>query len=119
MTTKRELEILQHSLGIDQYGRGRSYRNHFVSSLESEDGKTCLELCRRGLMRQMKSSFSELTGGMPWFMVTSEGIEAVKKESPMPPKKTRSQLRYERYLSVSDCLGFSFREFLYWEKENA
>ena len=34
--TKRQLEILQHSLGVDQYGRGPQFRNHYCAGSDDE-----------------------------------------------------------------------------------
>lgn len=42
------LHILQHSLGLDQYGRGRQYRNHFATTPESSDGSRIAELVALG-----------------------------------------------------------------------
>ena len=46
--------------------------------------------------------------------VTDAGIEAMQAASPKPPKLTKSQERYRRYLAAD--LGVSFREWLDIEK---
>jgi len=40
--SSKQLEILQHSLGVDQYGRGEMYRNHFCAG--ADDEPACREL---------------------------------------------------------------------------
>lgn len=68
-TTARELEILRHSLGLDDGWRGRAWRNHFVAG--GGDETVCRELVARGLM--VEGRRSELTGGDPVFFVTELG----------------------------------------------
>lgn len=45
--------------------------------------------------------------------------ERVRQRPPPPPapKVSRGKQRYERFLSVSDVMPMTFREFLTWEKE--
>ena len=104
--TPAQLHVLQHSLGVDQYGQGRMYRNHYVGECAE-----CSQLVEMGLMRQYPAS--ELTGGDPLFRVTDEGKAAMLSESPKPPKLTRSQKRYRAYLDSGayDC-GWSFGDWL-------
>jgi hypothetical protein len=99
------LEILQHSLGVDQYGRGRMYRNHYCGGAEQ-----CRLLVDLGYM--IEHTPSELTGGSPLFTVTSAGRRAMLEACPKPPKLTRSQIRYRDFLR-EDC-GESFGEWLKW-----
>jgi len=110
---KELLHILQHSLGLDEYGHGNQYRNHFVAG--GDDVRKCRELVALGCMRELKDN--GLTGGSPWFSVTQAGIDAVALESPKrppEPKLTRSQKRYRRFLEYGD--GFdSFLEFCRWD----
>lgn len=99
--TPDQLHTLQHSLGLDQYGQGRIYRNHYVGGEGS-----CRPLVALGFMTEHRPS--EWTGGDPWFRVTEVGIQTVRDESPKPPKLTRSQVRYRRFLAT----GMNFREYL-------
>lgn len=99
------LEILQHALGVDQYGRGSQYRNHYVGGAED-----CRSLVALGYMIERPAS--ELTGGDPLFHVTEEGKHAVTMHSPPPPKLTRSQRRYRYWLDVGDACGLTFGEWL-------
>jgi hypothetical protein len=100
----RGLHILQHSLGVDRFGRGRQYRNHFVTGEGSLDYPDCQALVAAGLMRRQKGS--PLTGGYDAFFVTDEGRRYVSEHSPCPPKLTRSQARYRRYLAADGSLSF-------------
>jgi len=102
--SKAGLHILQHSLGLDQYGQGSWYRNHFVTGEGIDNYRECLELERRGLMARA------LTAGDAVFYVTEAGIRAVKSESPSPPRMTRGQKRYREWLK-RDC-GTPFGEWL-------
>lgn len=89
---KRHLEILQHALGVDQYGRGPRYRNHYCAG--GKDVADCAELVALGYMRSFEREW------LPYFncTVTPEGIAAMLRESPAPPKLTRSQQRYRKWL---------------------
>lgn len=109
--TKHQLQILQHSLGCDEFGRSRTDRNHFMTDVDSKDGPTCLELVALGLMSNCGSV--EWCGGMNLFRVTDEGGEQMRLQSPQPPpekKLTRGERRYLDYIRA-DC-GVSFREWL-------
>ena len=48
----------------------------------------------------------------PYFncSVTDKGKVAMRRESPKPPKLSRSQIRYRKYLNHDS--GLSFREWL-------
>jgi hypothetical protein len=104
-----ELHILQHSLGVDQYGQGDQYRQHFVTGEGSDDHPTCLALTERGLMTRHDGGGLSL-GGMDLLVVTPAGRAYVAEHSPAPPKLTRSQRRYQRWLDA-DC-SMTFREWL-------
>ncbi|PND22892.1 hypothetical protein CN934_03560 [Ensifer sp. MMN_5] len=107
----KQLYILQHSLGLDQYGRGEPYRNHFVTGEGSKDHADCMALVDLGLMTVR--SGSALSGGDDIFRVTDAGRAAVAANSPEPPKITRSQQRYLDYLEADCCM--SFGEWLKWK----
>jgi hypothetical protein len=79
----RQLHILQHALGLDQYGRGSAYRNHFCAG--GDDEPVCRELVALGYMREHAT-----TEHLPYFncSVTDAGREAVQRESPEAPKPT-------------------------------
>ncbi len=107
MTTE-QLHILQHALGVDQYGRGQQYRNMYCAG--GKDIEICRDLVALGYMS--KHYITEL---FPYFncSVTAEGKRAMLAESPNPPKLTRSQRRYREWLDsgTGDC-GWKFGEWL-------
>jgi len=107
-----KLQILQHSLGLNQYGQGRQYRNHFVAGPGSTDFAICIELVEAGL-RKRRSSFI-LTAGDEVFHVTPAGVDFVALNSTKPPKVSKSKARYLRFLEYGD--GFdSFLQFCRWD----
>jgi hypothetical protein len=103
---QRQLEILQHALGADQYGRGGGHRNHFCAG--GDDEETCKQLVAMGYMRVFAPNASPL----PYYncTVTDAGKSAMLDASPKPPKLTRGQRRYRQYLAHDS--GLSFREWL-------
>lgn len=112
MTT--HLEILQHALGVDQYGRGRHERNAFVTGPEGQDFVHCQELVACGHMKTLGAIAA--FGGNHKFMVTPAGVSHVAQHSPQPPKLTRGQQRYQSYLDA-DC-NETFGEWLVNGREN-
>jgi hypothetical protein len=110
------LHVIQHSLGADQFGRGQQYRNYFVTGEGSIDHPICMEAVERGLMEIRRKGY-ELYGGDDVFAVTAEGKAWMTANSPVPPKLTRSQRRYQAYLSA-DC-SMSFREWIDYYQERA
>ena len=105
MISERQLSILQHSLGLDKYGRGARHRNHFCAG--EDDEPICRELVALGLMRQHAT-----TTWLPYFncSVTEAGERVIREFSPSPPKLSRSQQRYQRFLDADS--GVSFGEWL-------
>lgn len=106
--TGQQLHILQHALGLDEFGLGKSYRNHFVTGPDCDDYTTCNGLVERGLMSARKVSFLHKVDVC--FVVTDLGRSVVQAESPAPPKRTRSQRRYLQYLAADS--GLSFGEWI-------
>lgn len=105
------LDILLHSLGLDQYGRGTFYRNRFVTDASSADHAHCMELTATGLMTRRANV--ELFGGSDIFTVTDEGKRTVRENSPSPPKLTRDQQRYRDWLAYDGSM--SFIDYLKWK----
>lgn len=105
------LHILQHSLGLDEYGRGTFYRNHFVTGEGSKDHADCMALVDAGYMGIRKNH--PLAGGDDAFWVTEDGKRAIREHSPKPPKLTRGQQRYQAWLDYDG--GMSFIEYLKWK----
>lgn len=85
MTTAGDarLHILQHSLGLNEHGQGRAYRNHFETGPGSTDHAHCMALVESGLMA--RGVGSALTGGDDLFTVTEAGRAFVAENSPPPP----------------------------------
>jgi len=106
------LHILQHSLGVDKYGHGEQYRNRFVTGPGSKDFNDCNELVGMGMMEDF--GVQPMCSGMHCFCVTPKGIDAMIFASPLPPKRSRSALRYREYLK-QDCAE-SFGEWLRIQK---
>lgn len=105
MMSAEQLHILQHSLGVDKYGQGQMYRNHFCAG--GGDEGICRQLITLGYMRQHRT-----TGVFPDFncSVTEKGKAAMRSESPRPPRLTRGQKRYLQFLNADS--GESFGEWL-------
>jgi hypothetical protein len=113
--TPAQLHVLQHALGVDQYGQGGMYRNHFCAG--GADETLCRELVALGYMKTWPHADERgEVPGYPYYncSVTEEGKAAMLRESPAAPKLTRSQRRYRAYLKADT--GFSFREFMEMEK---
>lgn len=102
--TPDQLHILQHSLGLDEFGRGTMYRSHFVTGEDSIDHAICMQLMALGYMSRRAKV--ELCGGSDVFNVTEAGKEAALANSPAPPKLTAGQQRYRSYLAADSSLTF-------------
>ena len=107
--TPEQLQILQHSLGVDEYGRGPISRNYFCAGSGDED--ICRSLVAMGYMKTFKRSYLTYYN----CTVTESGKSAMLAESPHAPKLTRSQQRYRRYLKSNT--GESFRDWLKYESQ--
>lgn len=102
------LHILQHSLGVDGYGIGRSYRNRFVTGPGGDDFSKCGLLVEMGYMEDRGPQ--EIAGGMHCFVVTPLGESAMRENSPRPPKLTKSKQNYQAFLKA-DC-GMTFKQWI-------
>lgn len=100
------LHILQHALGLDDYGQGNAYRNHYVANEDGDSYVLCMAHVEAG--RMTKHGPSEMYGGGTsfCFVVTESGRQHVKRHSPSPPRLTRSQKRYRQYLAQDTGLRF-------------
>lgn len=101
---QKRLAILQHTLGLDQYGAGESYRNHFVTGERTDDYPHCAALVAAGLM--VRRDGNQLSGGADVFHVTHAGRVFVAENSPRPPKLSASARRYRRFLAEDGGLRF-------------
>lgn len=115
------LHILQHALGLDDYGRderGRipadveqPYRNRYVVGEDGDAWKLCLEHVEAGRMTR-HDEVRSWTGGMSCFCVTASGLEYIRANSPRPPKVSRGQQRYLEWLDETDATNEKFGAWL-------
>lgn len=111
----KQLHILQHSLGLDEFGRGTMYRSHFVTGEGSVDHPICMQLVALGFMSRRANV--QMFGGSDIFHVNDEGKKAAVSNSPAPPKLSRSQQRYQDWLTYDGSM--SFIEYLKWKSRRA
>jgi hypothetical protein len=104
------MAILQHALGLNEFGEGTRYRNHFVTGPGSKDFDDCRSLVAQGLMNERPGN--ALSGGSNTsvFCATPEGdafvVANIAKRKPL----TRGQQRYRSWLKA-DC-GLTFGQWL-------
>ena len=105
MTTEwnKMVAILRHSLGI-QWAHDKEYRDYYCACVGEDRLERMADKC---LMK--RGNF--INGGRDRYYFVTELGRAVARED--IPRKTRSQLRYERFLSVCDCCpDLTFKEFI-------
>jgi hypothetical protein len=98
------VRVLQHCLGLNEYGQGTGYRNYFVTGEGTTDWPVCVAAVADGLMTQTKGS--AITGGDDVFRATPAGMEWVQMNSSKAPVLTRSQRVYRTYLRADSSLSF-------------
>lgn len=103
--TAKGLHILRHSIGLNDKGHGKEYRNHYCTGKDCDSYKDCCALADLGLMQ---------TGGIDgtniFFHVTEAGKAEARKNVEPVKKLTRSQKRYQAFLHAES--GLTFIEFL-------
>jgi hypothetical protein len=105
------LHILQHALGLDDYGRGSQYRNHYVTGPKCDGWDLCQQHVEAG--RMICRGPGELFGGDYCLQVTEAGKAFVRQNSPKPPRLSRSKKRYLKWLEISESApDLTFGEFL-------
>lgn len=102
--TPIQLHILRHSIGLDDNGNGREYRNHYAA----DPNPDLIALRDAGYMTDRGAV--EMWGGLHCFIVTESGKQFVRGQKPAPVKLSRSKSRYQNFLRA-DC-GLSFGEWL-------
>lgn len=100
-----QLHILQHSLGLDRFGGGRSYRNHFVTSEDTTDWPIIQSLVALGLMIPRRVREGLLDKRDRVFCVTVEG-ESVVEHAKETTKLSRGKKRYREWLRSDGVLTF-------------
>lgn len=103
-TRDESLHILQHALGLDDYGQGTAYRNHYVADDGHDNWSLLMAHVEAG--RMWRAEPSELFGGGYCFVVTDAGRDYVREHSPKPPKVSRAKARYREWLKVGDLISF-------------
>jgi hypothetical protein len=104
--TKAQLHYMQHAFGLDDYGQGSWYRNHFVSGPGCDNWEALCQLVELGMM--VRHEPRPLFGGDDsyCFVVTEEGKRYVREHSPAPPRLSRSAERYRRWLRSGADMPF-------------
>ena len=110
MKRDESLLVLQHALGLDDYGRGKSFRNHYVAGEGCDSWGLLMEHVASGRMTRRWPNDLYGGGTSYCFTVTDAGREYVRTHSPQPPKQTRAQKRYQAFLDA-DC-GLTFFEWI-------
>lgn len=111
MLTPSQLQILQHSLGCDEYGRGTQYRNGFVADELHRDHPDLEVLRAAGLMS--RAGPVDWMGGAFAYSVTDAGKREMRNQSPVPPKVSRAQRRWQQYVNSGACeCGIKFGDWL-------
>lgn len=105
--TPKQIHILRHSLGLDDTGRGREYRNHFATDPGTTDWPDIEALIAAGLMEDRGEV--AMWGGLHGIIVTEAGKRIARQQDPRP-KVSRSRRRYLRFLEADS--GLSFGEWL-------
>lgn len=108
--TPQQAEVLLHTLGLTEPG-SRSTRNLFVTGKGDPHLADLEALVVAGLMRETRRP-GFLAEGDRVFMATSDGLARALSIQPKPPKLTRSQERYRRWLYLDS--GLPFADFLRW-----
>jgi hypothetical protein len=98
------LHCLQHALGLDDYGQGTAFRNHYVCGPGHHGWDLCMAHVEAG--RMWRAEPCELFGGDYCFVVTDAGREYVREHSPKPPKVSRAKTRYRAWLRSNADMSF-------------
>jgi hypothetical protein len=104
-----DFDVLLHTLGLSDPFQERSYRNYFVAGPGHDDIPSIKRLCAAGLMAETRQpKFLEKRDKV--FSATNAGLDYAKKHRKRP---TRGQIRYHKFLEVSDVVSdLTFHEFL-------
>ena len=100
-TTKHQLELMQHALGINE-NRREPYRNYFLASGGHSDNAHLESLVAAGLMSS-RTAPSFCAEDDVVYHVTEAGRELAIAALPPPKKRTR----YDDYLRSEVCESFA------------
>lgn len=114
--TRQLTHIITHSLGLDDYGRGRCYRDYYVAGPALE-GTPMRLLVDRGHMKDHGPQ--KIYSGDRLFTVTYAGKRWMLENVPPLPKMSKSKLRYQEYLRCGECFDnfLHFLQYTYGRKE--
>lgn len=107
--TPEQTDVLLHTLGITEPG-SRSTRNLFVTGKNDPYVADMEALVAAGLMRETRAPGFLPEGGRV-FRATDAGLAHALSIQPKPPKLTRSQQRYRRWLEGPGDF-MSFRDYI-------
>ncbi len=111
--TTNQLHILRHSLGLDQNGHGREYRNYYCTGPDCDGYKELVTLAEIGLVE-----LGRIDGNNHFYFLTEAGKTEARK-GVVYPKLTRSQKRYQDFRDADG--GMKFKEWLKaweWRRRN-
>lgn len=100
-TTKHQIGLLQHALGINE-NRREPYRNYFLASGGHSDLADLESLVIAGLMT-FRAAPSFCAEGDVVYHVTDAGRAIALAALPAPKKRTR----YDEYLAADTCQSFA------------
>lgn len=107
--TPEQIDIIRHTLGCDQFGNGE-YRNYFAAGQTGKDHQTFEEFVGLGIAVKNPRFPSEISGGSDVYHITGWGKDLFLSQCPKPLRKTRAQLKYEKW--IEEDSGRTFAEFL-------
>jgi hypothetical protein len=127
--TDTQLQILQHTLGLDGHGQPPAnrrpcpddefpgcYRNNFYAGPGHSDWEDLQALTASGLMTMGRVRTEQ---GDRYFSATKAGYDTVKLQSPPPPKLSRAKRRWQQFREWHDAYNGTFPEFLQWMKTHS
>lgn len=105
--TLAQRQIIQHTIGVDEYGREFHKRNFFGTESTCADGKICEQLVAAGLMKWHGKS--AMCDNEDQYTVTADGRRFFFSSCPTIPKtkkKTAAQKRYQEFLDADSGVPF-------------
>lgn len=105
------LHVLQHALGLDDYGQGMAHRNHYVAGEGCSSWPLLMAHVEAGRMERHEPRAIFGGSGHYCFTVTEAGRAYVAEHSPQSPNTlSRAEARYRAWLRSG--VDMSFGEWL-------
>ncbi|MEF9677758.1 hypothetical protein ABRQ00_11255 [Pectobacterium aroidearum] len=101
MITQRQIEILQHTLGVNE-SRREPYRNYYVAGPQHYANSDLETLISAGMMTKSPAPKFCRDGDIV-YSCTDVGRDTAISALPSPPKPTR----YSEYMDADSCMSFS------------